>query len=412
MNERTTEVAISAIPTWEELEGWVRVQIQEFIQELLKQEVTELLGRARYQRRVPVDGAQGYRNGYGKPRKLTLGMGTITIRRPRVRGLEERFESRILPLFARRTREVSDLLPKLYLHGLAEGDFDLALRGLLGEEAPISASTVARLKEKWHAEWEAWRQQRLDDLQVVYLWVDGIYVKAGLEKERAALLVAIAGLVDGRKVVVAVTPGHRESIESWSEVLRDLRDRGMNPPKLVVGDGNLGIWGALRNVWPEADQQRCWNHKILNVLDKLPRTQHVAAKSMLSAIAYAPTQAQAEQKRREFEAWCHKHGYTKAAETINRDWEQMLTFYRYPREHWVHLRTTNIVESPLAALRLRTDAAKRFKRVERATAVIWKMLLVAQKKFRRLNAPELLAKVYAGVEYKDGIEVTREGVAA
>ena len=412
MSERTTKVAILASPTWEELEGWVRVQIQELIQELLKQEVTELLGRARYQRRAPVDGAQGYRNGYGKPRKLTLGMGTITIRRPRVRGLEERFESRILPLFARRTREVSDLLPELYLHGLAEGDFDLALRGLLGEEAPLSASTVARLKEKWHAEWEAWQKQRLDDLQVVYLWVDGIYVKAGLEKERAALLVVIAGLVDGRKVVVAVTPGHRESIESWSEVLRDLRDRGMNPPKLVIGDGNLGIWGALRNVWPEADQQRCWNHKILNVLDKLPRTQHVAAKSMLSAIAYAPTQAQAEQKRREFEAWCHKHGYTKAAETINRDWEQMLTFYRYPREHWVHLRTTNIVESPLAALRLRTDAAKRFKRVERATAVIWKMLMIAQKKFRRLNAPELLAKVYAGVEYKDGIEATREGVAA
>jgi putative transposase len=235
------------------LEGWVRVQIQEFVQELLKQEVTELLGRARYQRRAPVDGAQGYRNGYGKPRKLTLGIGTITIRHPRVRRLEERFESRILPLFARRTREVSDLLPKLYLHGLAEGDFDLALRGLLGEAASISASTVARLKEKWHAEWEAWCQQRLDDWPVVYLWVDGIYVKAGLEKERAALLVVIAGLVDGRKVVVTVTPGHRESIESWSEVLRALRDRGMNPPKLVVGDGNLGIWGALRNVWPEAD---------------------------------------------------------------------------------------------------------------------------------------------------------------
>jgi transposase-like protein len=186
----------------------------------------------------------------------------------------------------------------------------------------------------------------------------------------------------------------------------------MNPPKLVVGDGNLGIWGALRNVWPEADQQRCWNHKILKVLDKLPRTQHVAAKSMLSAVAYASTQAQAEQKRREFEAWCRKYGYTKAAETLSRDWEQMLAFYRYPRGHWVHLRTTNIVESPLAALRLRTDAAKRFKRVERAMAVIWKMLMVAQKKFRRLNAPELLANVYAGVEYKDDIEVTREGGAA
>lgn len=242
--------------------------------------------------------------------------------------------------------------------------------------------------------------------------MDGIYVKAGLEKERAALLVVIAGLVDGRKVVVAVAPGHRESVESWSEVLRDLRDRGMNPPKLVIGDGHLGIWGALRNVWPDAGQQRCWNHKILNVLDKLPRTHHVVAKSMLNAIAYAATEAEANEKRREFETWCRKRGYTQAVETLSRDWERMLTFYRYPKEHWVHLRITNIVESPLAALRLRTDAAKRFKKVERATAVIWKMLMIAQKKFRRLNAPELLAKVYAGVQYKDGIEVTREEAAA
>lgn len=412
MNKRTTEGCLSSSPTWEKLEEWVRGKIQEFIQDLLEQEVTELLGRARYQRQAVVDGVQGYRNGYGKPRKLTLGIGTITIRRPRVRGLEERFESRILPLFARRTREVSNLLPELYLHGLAEGDFDLALRGLLGEDAPISASTVARLKEKWHAEWEAWHKQRLDGLQVVYLWVDGIYVKAGLEKERAALFVVIAGLVDGRKVVVAVAPGHRESVEGWSEVLRDLRDRGMNPPKLVIGDGHLGIWGALRNVWPDAGQQRCWNHKILNVLDKLPRTQHVVAKSMLNAIAYAATEAEANEKRREFETWCRKRGYTQAVETLSRDWERMLTFYRYPKEHWVHLRTTNIVESPLAALRLRTDAVKRFKKVERATAVIWKMLMIAQKKFRRLNAPELLAKVYAGVQYKDGIEVTREEAAA
>jgi transposase-like protein len=165
-----------------------------------------------------------------------------------VRGLEERFRSRILPLFARRTKAVSELLPELYLHGLAEGDFDLALRGLLGEEAPLSARTVARLKERWQGEWEAWRRRRLDGLQVVYLWVDGVYVKAGLEKERAALLVAIAGLVDGRKEVVAVESGYRESVESWSEVLRDLRDRGMNAPRLVIGDGHWGIWGALRNV--------------------------------------------------------------------------------------------------------------------------------------------------------------------
>jgi transposase-like protein len=219
--------------------------------------------------------------------------------------------------------------------------------------------------------------------------VDGIYVKAGLEREKAALLVVVAGCSDGRKVVVAVTPGHRESTESWSAVLRDLRARGMPCPRLVVGDGHLGVWAALRNVYPAAGEQRCWNHKVLNVLDKLPRAQHVVARPMLSAIAYAETRSEVERHRARLEEWCRKRGFPAAAETLTRDWERMVTFYRFPREHWVHLRTTNIVESPLAALRLRTDAAKRYKRVDRATAVIWKMLMVAQQKFRRLNAPEL-----------------------
>jgi len=412
MKQRTMLTDLSSSPTWEGLEEWLRGQIQQMIQQVLEEEVNEVLGRVRYQRRSTIDGPAGYRNGFGKPRKLTTPLGTVTLRRPRVRGLEERFESRILPLFVRRTREVSELLPELYLHGLAEGDFDLALRGLLGEEAPLSASTVARRKERWQAEWEVWRTQRLDELQVVYLWVDGVYVKAGLERERSALLVAVAGLVDGRKVVAAVVPGYRESVESWSEVLRDLRDRGMRTPRLVVGDGHLGIWGALGNVWPEADEQRCWNHKIANVLEQLPRSRHTAAIPMLRATAYASTREEAEEKRKAFEGWCQKHGYGKAAETLARDWDRMVTFYRYPKEHWVHLRTTNVVESPFAALRLRTDAAKRFKRVERATAVIWKMLMVAQKRFRRLNAPELLAKVYAGVRYLNGIELAHQENAA
>jgi transposase-like protein len=412
MDQRTTSGTLTSSPTWEGLHVWLRGAVQALIQEALEAEVTELLGRVRYQRRATVDAPAGYRNGYGKPRKLTTPMGTITLRRPRVRGLEERFESRILPLFARRTEEVSELLPELYLHGLAEGDFDLALRGLLGEEAPLSARTVARLKERWQAEWEAWRTRRLDELRVVYLWVDGVYVKAGLERERAALLIAVAGLVDGRKEVVAVVSGYRESVESWSAVLRDLRERGMGAPRLVVGDGHLGIWGALRNVWPEADEQRCWNHKVLNVLEQLPRGQQAVAKSMLRAIASAPTRAEAERKRKDFESWCRRQGYGKAAETLGRDWERMVTFYRYPKEHWRHIRTTNVVESPFAALRLRTDAAKRFKKVERATAVIWKMLMVAQKRFRRLNAPELLAKVSAGARYEDGMEVTEKEVAA
>ena len=214
-------------------------------QELLEEEVTELLGRRKSERRRAVDAVSGYRNGYGKPRHLTMSSGTIQIRRPRVRDLEERFESRVLPLFAKRTRQVRELIPELYLHGLALGDFDLALRGLLGDKAPLSASTVARLKEKWQAEWEVWQSRPLDDLEVVYLWVDGVYVKAGLEKEKAVLLVVLAALSDGSKAVVSVTSGYRESTQSWSEVLRDLKQRGMGCPRLVIGDGHLGIWGSF-----------------------------------------------------------------------------------------------------------------------------------------------------------------------
>ncbi len=225
--------------------------------------------------------------------------------------------------------------------------------------------------------------------------------------------VAVAGCSDGRKVVVAVTPGARESVESWAALLRDLRARGMPCPRLVIGDGHLGIWGALRQVYPEAAEQRCWNHRLLNLLDKLPRTQHAAAKPLLTAIAYAPTRAEAEQRRAAFETWCRRHGYDHAAVAVSRDWERFVTFYRFPREHWRHLRTSNIVESPLAALRLRTDAAKRFKRVANATAVIWKMLMVAETRFRRLNAPELAKRVYLGIEYQDGVEVTtKQGAVA
>ena len=200
---------------------------------------------------------------------LTLSSGTIQLRRPRVRDTEEQFESRLLPLFVNRTRKVAELIPELYLHGLSEGDFDLALRGLLGEDAPVSASTVARLKDKWNDELAQWRSRPLDDLEVVYMWVDGVYVKAGLEKEKAAVLVVMAALSDGSKVVVSAVPGYRESTENWSEVLRDIKRRGLSCPRLVVGDGHLGIWGALRNVYPQAAEQRCWNHKIVNVLAKL-----------------------------------------------------------------------------------------------------------------------------------------------
>lgn len=390
---------------FEELELWVRNRIQQWVQELLEEEVTSLLGRGKSERRRGIDVPDGYRNGYGKPRKLSLSCGTITVSRPRVRDLEQRFESRILPLFARRTKEVGDLIPELYMHGLSQGDFDLALRGLLGEGAPLSESSVARLKAKWQAEHEQWNTRSLGDLEVVYFWVDGIYVKAGLEKDKACILVALAGLSDGTKVFVGLEAGHRESIESWSSMLRDLRQRGLRMPRVVIGDGNLGIWGAIRNVWPEVDEQRCWNHRILNVLDKLPKKHQAQGKVLLQQIPYAQKLKEAERLKGVFQSWCRKRGCREAAELIEKGWDQMVTFYKYPREHWVHLRTSNPVESPFSAVRLRTEASRRYKKVDNATAIIWKTLMIAQKRFRKLNAPELLKDVYEGAVYADGVRV-------
>jgi transposase-like protein len=399
---------------FESLEAFARGKVQEFLQMLLEEEVTALLGRGKSERREELDGAPGYRNGHGEPRQLCTRLGTVTVRRPRVRGLEERFESRVLPLFARRTPEVKQLLPELYLHGLAAGDFDLALRGLLGEAAPLSASSIARLKEGWQAEYETWKRRSLTDEEVVYLWVDGIYVKAGLEKGKAALLVVIGAMRDGSKRVLAVESGQRESTESWSKILRDLQQRGLNCPRLVIGDGHLGIWGALANVFPEAEEQRCWNHRLLNVLDRIPKRDQRAARLLLGTIPYADTLHAAERNKRQFQGWCQQKGHAEAGRLLDEDWERMVAFYAFPREHWVHLRTTNIVESPFAAVRLRTNAAKRYQKVENATAVIWRLLMVAQRQFRKLNAPELLAEVADGVTCVDGVCVRqrREKLAA
>lgn len=393
---------------WEGLEEMARERIQGFVQELLEEEVTALVGRRRSERRKPLgEEVSAYRNGYGKPRRLAMSCGTIEVRRPRLRGLEERFESRVLPLFKRRTAEVTELLPQLYLHGLAQGDFELALRGVLGEGAPLSGSSIERLRGKWVAEFEAWKARSLIGIEPVYLWADGIHVKAGLEKDKAALLVAVAGLRDGRKVVLTVEAGHRESATDWARMLRDLRDRGMRRPQLVVADGHLGIWAAMAQIFPELAEQRCWNHKMVNVLDRLPRRLQAQAKELLKQIPYAETQQLAEKKRDRFiELYGPEH--PAAAETLLRDWERMVTFYRFPKEHWRHLRTTNPVESPFASVRLRTNAGKRYKKVANATALIWRLLLVAEKSFRRLDSPELLAEVALGVTFKDGVRVAEE----
>ena len=215
----------------------------------------------------------------------------------------------------------------------------------------------------------------------------------------------IAALADGSKVVLAVEEGYRESTLSWKTLLRDLRDRGLRVPRLVVGDGAMGLWAALDEIFPATDQQRCWNHKMANVTDKVPEKHRIEAKERLRKVVYAKTLEKAEKERDRFIAWALKNGWEKAAKCLADDWDRMVTFYRYPKKHWIHLRTSNIVESPFAVVRLRTNAAKRYKKSSRAAAVIWKSLLIAEKTFRRLNAPELLKEVMEGAEFKDGTRI-------
>lgn len=332
MEQGRAGVASPSRLTWETLEIFAREQIRAFVQALLEEELTALLGRARSQRRAAVDAPAGSRNGYGKPRRLAMQAGTIVVRRPRVRGVAGRVESRILPLVQRRTQAVGDLLPELDLHGLAQGDFELALRGLLGAGAPLSASSIGRLRGKWPLEYDAWRTRRLDDRELVYVWADGVYVKAGLEKEKAAVLVVIGAMRDGRKEILAITPGYRESTESWAGVLRDLRARGLKAPTLMVADGHAGTWAAAMLIWPEAAEQRCWNHRIVNVLDRLPKTLQPEARQGLCEIPYAPTRAEAERRRDAF-ARRYRGRSPQAVEVLEADRERLVAFYAFPEAH-------------------------------------------------------------------------------
>ena len=402
MGKSIIEAARPSSRTYEMLEDMVRLKAQEYIQDILEEEVETFLGRKKSERMKVVDSTQGYRNGYGKPKRFTLMNGTITVQRPRVRGTEEQFESKIMPYFKRRSKEVGQMLPELYLHGLAKGDFELALRGLLGEGAPLSASSIERLKAKWQLEYEQWNGRDLSDLEVVYQWADGIYVKAGLEKDKAALLIIVGALTNGKKVFLACESGYRESKESWSGVLRDLKARGLTLGSLTIADGHLGIWSAIGELHPKGGEQRCWNHKIRNVLDCFPKRVRAEAAEYIKRIPYAETLKECVKLRDAF-VERYRKGYPKAVEKLLRDWDRMVTFYSFPKEHWIHLRTTNVVESPFSSVRLRTDAAKRFKKVQNTTAMIWKLLQVAEKGFRTLKGYWLLSDVYAGKKFVDGV---------
>lgn len=370
----------------------------------LEEEVSAFLGRGRYQRSKEF---RGYRNGYHPSRELTVGLSPVEVRVPRVSDVPagvDGFESQIVRRYERASRRTQQLFAQLYLEGLSTGDFEPVFRELVGETTALSANAVVRLKEEWSEEYEAFRHRRLSDHRYAYIWADGIYLGAGVEKEKMALLCVLGAREDGVKELLAMEPGYRESTESWASVLRDLRERGLSAPLVAIGDGALGLWAALDEVFPETEHQRCWNHRVLNVQSRLPKHMHAEARRRLREMSEAETQAECEQLRDSYVAELLAADQRAAAETVTRDWEDFVTFYRYPKEHWVHLRTTNPLESIFSGVRIRTDAARRMKRRDSALYLVFKVVQRLSQNWRALNGGiNLMGLVLAGCIFTDGI---------
>lgn len=354
---------------------------------------------------------QVIRNGYLPERSIQTGIGDIAVKAPRVRDRSRsgiRFTSSILPPYLRRTKSIEELIPWLYLKGISTGDFSEALAALLGPDAPgLSATTVSRLKEVWKSELEAWQRRDLTGKRYVYFWVDGVYFQARLEQAKQCFLVIIGADEAGNKELVGLWDGFRESEQSWMELLLDLKTRGLEMgPQLAVGDGALGFWKALRKVYGETRQQRCWVHKTANVLNKLPKGLQPQAKQRLHEIWTAEGRDQAG-KAFDLFIDSYRDKYPKAAECLTKDRDALLAFYDFPAEHWVHIRTTNPIESTFATVRLRTAKTRGCLSRETAATMVFKLTLCAQRTWRRLNGSNWLAEVIEGVKFEDGIKVDK-----
>jgi transposase-like protein len=362
------------------------------------------------------------RNGHAPERHIQTGIGPLAVSRPRVRdrgrdGSEPiRFSSAILPPYLRRARNVEELLPWLYLKGISTGQFEEALAALLGPNAPgLSATTVRRLTQAWQEEHARWQGRDLAARRYVYLWADGVYFTPRLDHERQCLLVLIGADAQGRKELLAVEDGFRESAQSWRELLLRLRDENglVLDPELATGDGALGFWQALHEIWPRTRQQRCWVHKTANVLNALPKSVQGKAKQDLHAIDEAENRAAAEAALDRFLAK-YRPKYEKATACLAKDREALLAFYAAPAEHWKHVRTTNPIESTFATVRLRTDRTKGCLSRQTALAMVFKLAKSAERHWRRLDGAERLAQVIAGVRFRDGepVQATEEQAAA
>jgi transposase-like protein len=363
------------------------------------------------------------RNGHGRTRRITTVAGTVAIRAPRVddrridpkSGEKAAFASVIVPPWCRRSPKVTEVLPLLYLHGLSTGDFVPALEGFFGASAGLSASVITRLTAAFQEEHKVFMKRTLDDRDYVYVWADGVHFNVRLEEERLCCLVIVGVRPDGTKELVAITDGYRESTDSWAAVLRDLRHRGMRAPVIAVGDGALGFWGALRQVFPETKEQRCWVHKSANVLDALPKSIQPLAKKMLGEIRDAEDRDHARNAAKAFDNE-FRAKWPKAADKIREDLEQLLCFYDFPAEHWLHLKTSNPIESTFATVRLRTKVTKGPGSRAAGLAMAFKLIEAAEDRWRSLNGAHLIPLVRAGAKFKKGVlvesAVQEEEVAA
>ena len=357
------------------------------------------------------------RNGHAEKRSLVTGAGAVPVQAPRVddrrvddvTGERMRFRSSILPPWARKSPKVAEVLPLMYLHGMSSGDFAPALEEFFGSAAGLSASVITRLTTDWQREREQFAHRSLKDVDFVYIFADGIHFNVRLDEARLCVLVIVGVRADGTKELVSITDGHRESTESWADVLRDLRRRGMKAPVLAVGDGALGFWGALCDVFPETTHQKCWVHKMANVMNALPKSAQPAARATLAEVRDAEDKEHALKAlalfKRDYEA-----KWPKAVEKVTKDAEQLLAFFDFPAEHWIHLKTTNPIESTFATVRLRTKVTKGPGSRAAGLAMAYKLIESAQTRWRAVNAPHLVALVRAGVVFEKGVMAERSQV--
>ena len=394
------------------LDEIVRLGAQELLTTALEVEVNLFVERYQYIIDDQMN-RQVVRHGHHKARKIVTGAGQVEVRVPRVddrileRQDEPRFISRLVPPYLRKTKNIEELLPVLYLKGISTGDFQEALEKILGKEVVgLSAQTIVRLKQVWQEEYAQWNKRDLSKAEYVYWWVDGIHCNVRLgDDKRVCILVIIGATKDGQKEIVSVAEGYREDKESWAFVLRDLKRRGLKSgPRLAVGDGALGFWAALADVMPDVQSQLCWVHKMANVLSKLPDSLHSKAKKMLNEIFMSPAKKDANVA---FDIFIEEFDakYPKAVDSLRDHRQELMTFYNYPAEHWCHLRSTNIVESPFATVRLRTNKTKGCGSVMATLTMVFKLLQSAEKRWICLRSKEKVQEVYNGIKFEDGLQV-------